>query len=297
MSESGEYKRIIWKKNTEQAKFLYTLLESGEAFRTKPIQLYKKYPLFNKCVTDQTFRSQLNKAKSAFNKTNSTGVPAPTNVPEEPDDVPNHLLTGDGENYETRTTSTDDVNIEDCLDVDIAVGSKRKSSSNINENSPQKKRPTWNLAVTANWADSVTMMEFVDTFFLLPSSVTGNSQYSMHVDESGGGIITQFFWPPAISTVEILSKIAQNNDPEITKHHPLIGAIMKFLMQLKENINDGVVQEYETELPIKVQHNVIFIKSCQLMDGSKIIHIHLQGITYNFANQTRDERQIKKVNF
>ena len=57
--------------------------------------------------------------------------------------------------------------------MDIAVGSKRKSSSNINENYTKKKRPTWNLAVTANWADSVTMMEFVDTFFLLPSGVTG----------------------------------------------------------------------------------------------------------------------------
>ena len=87
------------------------------------------------------------------------------------------------------------------------------------------------------------------------------------------------------------------NDPEITKHHPLVGGITKFPMEHKDNINDGVVREYEVELPIIVQQAVKFIKARELKDRSNIVHIRLQGITDNFSNMTRDEGSIQKLSF
>ena len=89
----------------------------------------------------------------------------------------------------------------------------------------------------------------------------------MYVSECGKRIILELIWPSSIATADILTKITQVNDHEITKHHPLVGGITKFLMEHKDNINDEVVRKYEVELPIIVQQAVKFIKAREMKDG------------------------------
>ena len=293
-SSKSPTKKFTWSKSTEQQKLLDHLVVNGEAFKMKPIDLYNAYPLFQ-VASQQVFRAHLNATKSHLggNLTRDTTTCSAPGVLDPP-----------GEDHDGGLALFDDAEDSGSIleplprtDGTSPTTIKKRKGNDMIETNAEIIRPKYKICIPAKWKNPTNGYVFVDYFFLLPSGVNDNTQYAINVDENGMKIIFALTWPRSISDVNLLQKIAFNHDKDVTTVHPLMGSITDYLQTMKENINDNVTQEFEADLPIKVQQEIKFIKAVETREGSKIIHIRLQGITENYANKTRDEGVITLLDF
>ena len=299
---------FTWTKKSEQAKLLADLITSGEAFEASPIDLYQKYELFQK-ATPPVFRAHLNKAKSGkggsnLNRDTTVNVPPPSTSPTVgatlADDT-QHEYSYEDDNASfiedgaiLRATFQQD-NVGCSSSDPTAVGTLKKRKASVLEGIT--KREKWNFAMSAISKNYDTGVTNVDFFILLPTGLNSNQQYAISVADEGLKLVLLIFFPKSFSDPEILSKIARINNSSMSEVHQIRGSLTDHINTMRDNINDPVQKEFEIEVPMKVQQEIVFIKASETKEGAKIVHVRLKGITDSFSNKTRDDGEINVLDF
>ena len=80
----------------------------------------------------------------------------------------------------------------------------------------------YNFYVVSPWSHPETSINFVDYWINLPSGVSSNEEYSVKISECGTKLFLYINWPDDLTNKDILVKIGQIKDPELTHLHPCV---------------------------------------------------------------------------
>ena len=131
----------------------------------------------------------------------------------------------------------------------------------------------------------------------MPSGVSNNDQYSIKLSDCGTKLFLEIDWPSDLTDKNILVKIGQLKDPDLTLLHPSVSGINSALRQLTEKINEIVSRKYYINIPIKVEQVIKILTALTTQKGATLVHVRLQGITDTYVQNVQQTGSIVKADF